>query len=345
MKHISIITPCYNEEDNVRPLYEAVKEVFARLGTYTYEHIFIDNCSKDRTAEVLGELAREDPNVKVIVNTRNFGHIRSPYHALLQASGDAVIGMAADFQDPPEMIPAFLAKWQEGYKLVLGVKEAAEETAAMFAVRSFYYWLVAKMSDVDLVRNATGFGLYDRKVIEALRTIDDPNPYFRGLIADIGYESYKIPYKQPGRRRGITKNNFYTLYDLAMLGIVNHSKVPLRVATMAGFLMSGLSLLAALGYLVAKLVFWDWLSAGVAPILISLFFFSSVQLFFLGILGEYIGAILTQVQKRPLVIEKERLNFTERRSSEPSAPVNSVSSRLPELAASAAPLMSTNGAP
>jgi hypothetical protein len=200
------------------------------------------------------------------------------------------------------------------------------------------------MSDVDLVRNATGFGLYDRKVIEALRTIDDPNPYFRGLIADIGYESYKIPYKQPGRRRGITKNNFYTLYDLAMLGIVNHSKVPLRVATMAGFLMSGLSLLAALGYLVAKLVFWDWLSAGVAPILISLFFFSSVQLFFLGILGEYIGAILTQVQKRPLVIEKERHNFAEERTSAPRAPVNSQSSRLPELAASVAPLITTNGA-
>jgi polyisoprenyl-phosphate glycosyltransferase len=345
MKHISVITPCYNEEENVRPLYEAVKQVFARLGTYTYEHVFIDNCSRDGTAAELREMASEDPNVKVILNTRNFGHIRSPYHALLHTSGDAVIGMAADFQDPPEMIPTFLAKWEEGYKLVLGVKEAAEETALMFAVRSLYYRLVSKLSDIELVRNATGFGLYDKKVIDALRLIDDPYPYFRGLIADIGYESFKIPYKQPGRKRGITKNNFYTLYDLGMLGIVNHSKVPLRVATMAGFVMAGLSLLVAFGYLAAKLIFWDWLTAGVAPILISLFFFSSVQLFFLGILGEYIGAILTQVQKRPLVIEKERINFGPA-PPQPGAPGGLPVNRLPEFAATpVAPLLPANGAP
>lgn len=309
MKHISIVTPCYNEQDNVRNLYESVKKIFAELGNYTYEHIFIDNASKDRTVAVLKEIAAEDQNVKVIVNARNFGHIRSPYHALLQATGDAVIAMASDFQDPPALIPDFLKKWEEGCKIVLGVKTESDETWPMFVVRAAYYRLVARLSDVELVRNFTGFGLYDRQVIEVLRQIDDPYPYFRGLIADIGFESYKISFRQPTRKRGITKNNFYTLYDLAMLGITNHSKVPLRLATMAGFVMSALSLLAAFGYFVAKLLFWEWLTAGIAPLIISLFFFSSVQLFFIGILGEYIGAIHTQVQKRPLVVEKERINF------------------------------------
>jgi polyisoprenyl-phosphate glycosyltransferase len=308
-KHITIMTPTYNEEDNARPLYEAVKQVFAGLPQYTYEHLFIDNSSKDRTVAILKKIAGDDPKVKIIVNTRNFGHIRSPYHALLQSSGDAVVTLVADFQDPPAMIADFLAKWEEGYKIVLGVKLEADESPAMYAVRSLYYRLIAKLSDIELTKQFSGFGLYDRQVVDALRKIDDPYPYFRGLIADLGFESFKIPYRQPRRVRGITKNNFYTLYDVAMLGITNHSKVPLRVATMAGFLMSGLSLVVAIGYLVAKLVFWDWLNAGVAPILISLFFFSSVQLFFLGILGEYIGAILTQVQKRPLVIEQERVNI------------------------------------
>ena len=308
-KHVSVVTPCYNEEGNVRALYEAVKQVFAGLGHYTYEHIFIDNASKDATLAILKDIAREDRNVKVIANARNFGHIRSPYHGLLQATGDAVILLVADFQDPPALIADFLAKWTEGYKIVLGVKVEADESRLMYAVRSCYYGLVSRLADVELTRQFTGFGLYDRRIIEILRQIDDPYPYFRGLIADIGFESYKVPYRQPRRRRGITKNNFYTLYDLAMLGITNHSKVPLRLATMSGFLMSGLSLLAAFAYLVAKLVFWDWLTVGVAPILISLFFFSSVQLFFIGILGEYLGAIHTQVQKRPLVIEQERINF------------------------------------
>jgi polyisoprenyl-phosphate glycosyltransferase len=308
-KHISIVTPCYNEEDNVLALYEAVKQVFGGLEHYTYEHIFIDNASKDGTVAILKEIARGDRNVKIIVNARNFGHIRSPYHAILQANGDAVITMAADLQDPPAMIADFLHKWEEGYKVVLGVKTEAEESAVMYALRSVYYKLVAKLSDVELLQHVTGFGLYDRRVIEVLREIDDPYPYFRGLIADIGFESYKIPYKQPQRKRGLTKNNFYTLYDLALLGITNHSKVPLRVATICGLLMSGMSLCVALLYLVAKLVFWDWLTVGTAPLIISLFFFSSVQLFFLGLLGEYIGAIHTQVQKRPLVIELERVNF------------------------------------
>jgi glycosyltransferase involved in cell wall biosynthesis len=308
-KHISILTPCYNEETNVRELYQTAKTIFAELPQYTYEHIFIDNCSHDRTVAILKEIAAEDKNIKIIVNARNFGHVRSPYHGMLQTTGDAVIGISADFQDPPALIPDFLRHWEEGYKMVLGIKESAEETRTMYLVRLFYYNLVARLSDIELVINATGFGLFDRRVVEILREINDPYPYFRGQIADIGFESYKVYYKRPTRKRGITKNNFYTLYDLAMLGITNHSKVPLRIATMAGFVMSGFGFLIALVYLILKLTFWYQFSAGTAPVLIGLFFFSSVQLFFIGVLGEYIGAIYTQVQKRPLVIEKERINF------------------------------------
>ena len=309
MPLISIVTPCYNEEDNVEKVYRQVKAVFDDLPEYSYEHIFIDNASKDRTVAILKRLAGEDRNVKIIVNSRNFGHIRSPYHALLQSRGDAAIFLVADLQDPPELIRPFLEKWREGFKIVLGVKTQSKETPAMFLARKLYYELVSSLSEVELTKNNTGFGLYDRQIVEILRQIDDPYPYFRGLISDIGFESAKIEYTQPARTRGITKNNFYTLYDIAMLGITNHSKVPLRLSAMLGFLMSGLSLLVALGYLVAKLVFWNFFSLGMAPIIIGMFFFSSVQLFFIGIIGEYIGSIHTQVLKRPLVIEKERINF------------------------------------
>jgi glycosyltransferase involved in cell wall biosynthesis len=316
-KHITVVTPCYNEVENVHELYEAIKQVFAGLPQYTYDHIYIDNASKDGTADILRELAARDENVRVIINARNFGHIRSPYHAFLQAEGDAVITLASDFQDPPTLIPDFLRRWEEGYKIVVGVKVESEESRLMYALRSVYYGLAAKLAEVELMQHVTGFGLYDRRVVDILRQIDDPYPYARGLIADIGLDCCKIPYRQPQRRRGITKNNFYTLYDMAMLGITNHSKIPLRVATMAGFVMSGASLLVAFGYLVAKLLFWNWFTVGTAPILISLFFFSSVQLFFIGILGEYLGAIQTQIHKRPLVIEKERLNFGPARRASP----------------------------
>ena len=309
MKLISIVTPCYNEEQNVAELYRQVKAVFDKLPQYHYEHIFIDNASKDQTVRILKELAAMDSNVKIIVNARNFGHIRSPYHALLQSSGDAVILVVADLQDPPPMIADFLEKWEQGYKVVLGVKNQSEESPLMFAIRKMYYDFINRVSDIDLTKNNTGFGLYDQKVIDILRRIDDPYPYFRGLISDIGFESYKINYVQPARKRGVTANNFYTLYDIAMLGITNHSKVPLRLAAMAGFLMSAVSLLIAVGYFIAKLFFWDEFSLGMAPVIIGLFFFSSVQLFFIGIMGEYVGAIYTQVQKRPLVVEKERINF------------------------------------
>lgn len=309
MKFVSIVTPCYNEEDNVGELYQSVKETMAALKDYSYEHIFIDNASTDRTVPILKEIAAHDTNVKIIVNTRNFGHIRSPYHGLLQANGDAVILLVADFQDPPRLIPDFLSKWEEGFQVVLGVKAQSEESPLMFAIRSCYYNLINKLSDIELTKNYTGFGLYDRKVIEALRKIDDPYPYFRGLVADLGYQSHKIEYVQPMRKRGITKNNFYTLYDIAMLGITNHSKVPLRMATMLGFLMSGVSLLMALFYLIAKIIFWNSFVLGMAPVVIGLFLLASVQLFFIGIIGEYMGSIHTQVLKRPLVVEKERINF------------------------------------
>jgi polyisoprenyl-phosphate glycosyltransferase len=258
---------------------------------------------------LLKKLAAADTNVKIIANTRNFGHIRSPYYALLQARGDAAISMVADLQDPPEMIKEFVKFWEQGYKVVVGVKTASHESRLMFAVRKAYYNLAKKLAEVDLIKNFTGFGLFDQKVIEILRELNDPYPYFRGQISDIGYEIKRIEYVQPSRKRGITKNNFYTLYDMAMLGITNHSKVPLRLATMSGFVIGFLSLIVAFVYLVLKLIYWNQFQAGSAPIVIGLFFFASVQLFFIGIVGEYVGSIQTQVMKRPLVIEKERINF------------------------------------
>lgn len=309
MPLISIVTPCYNEEDNVEELYTRVKKVFLTLPGYTYEHIFIDNSSVDRTVEILRGIAQNDKNIKLIVNQRNFGQVRSPYHAFMQASGDAIIGMVADLQDPPEMIPGFIKKWEEGYKVVVGVKNQSKETPIFYILRSIYYKLLRMLSDVPLIEHSTGFGLYDREVIEAIRKLDDPYPYFRGLIAELGYQPAIIEYVQPVRVRGITKNNFYTLYDLAMLGFTNHSKVPLRLAAMLGFLSSLVSVLVALFYFLYKLLFWNSFSVGIAPLVVGIFFFSSVQLFFLGIVGEYVGAIYTQVRHRPAVIEKERINF------------------------------------
>ncbi|MFI5245510.1 MAG: glycosyltransferase family 2 protein [Gemmatimonadales bacterium] len=309
MRLISVMTPCFNEEGNVREMYEAVKVVFAGLPQYRYEHIFIDNGSKDRTAIILREIAAQDKNVKVILNTRNFGHVRSGYYALLQARGDAVIALAGDFQDPPELISQFLRRWEAGSKVVLGIKESAEEHGFIYALRDRYYRMLARIADIDLVRQSSGFGCYDQSVIEALRRIDDPYPYFRGLIAEIGYEPSLVPFRQPVRKRGFSSQSFYTLYDLAFLGIVNHSKVPLRMATMSGFALAMVSLLVALGYLGAKLLFWNQFSLGIAPILIGFFFLTAVQLFFIGIVGEYIGAIYTQVRHHPHVFEKDRINF------------------------------------
>ena len=311
-KHISVLTPCFNEQGNVGPLSKAVAKVFEKLPQYTYEHIFIDNDSSDDTVKILREIAQNDSNVKVILNARNFGHIRSPFYGMLQCKGDAVISLVSDFQDPPELIEDFLKKWEEGYKIVIGVKNKSKENPLMFAVRKFFYNLLSKASEGNgesPVKNFTGFGLYDQQFISVLRTLDDPYPYFRGLMTELGFNRYEIPYTQPQRASGETKNNFFTLYDMAMLGFTNHSKLPLRLSAFIGFFSAVISFLVALGYFVYKLIFWDNFQVGMAPLVIGVFFFSSVQLFFIGIIGEYIGAIHTQIRKRPLVIEKERINF------------------------------------
>ncbi|MDP3514126.1 MAG: glycosyltransferase family 2 protein [Sulfuritalea sp.] len=307
---ISVVTPCYNEEGNVEELHRRIAAQLEPFPQYDFEHIYIDNASTDGTVAAIRHLASADSRVKAIVNNRNFGIIRSSNHGLLQARGDAIINMASDMQEPPELIGDFIRKWEQGYKVVVGVKPDSHETAPMFALRRLYYATIGRIADVRLIPHYTGFGLYDREVIEALRRIDDPYPYFRGLIADMGFAHAEVPYTQPMRLRGITKNNFYSLYDMAMLGVTSHSKVPLRLATMAGFALSAISLLIALGYLVLKLTQWQQMSFGMAPILIGFFFFASVQLFFIGLLGEYILQIHTQVQKRPLVMERERINFS-----------------------------------
>jgi len=307
-KLISIVTPCYNEGENIEELYRRIVEVMSKL-PYEYEHICIDNCSTDDTVKKLKAIAAKDKRVKLIINARNFGHIRSPYYALIQSRGDASVLMASDLQDPPEMIVDFIRKWEEGFKTVLAVKQESEESALMFFIRKIYYRLISRISEVPLVRNATGAGLFDRVIIDILRKIDDPYPYFRGLLCEIGFPIATVPFRQPRRQRGITSNNFYTLYDIAMLGITNHSKVPLRLMALGGFALSILSLLTAIGFLVAKLIFWDSFQLVVAPILIGIFFFGAIQTFFIGLLGEYIGSIHTQVRNMPLVIEAERVNF------------------------------------
>lgn len=309
MPFVSVVTGCYNEEGNVDELVERIRAQFAQLSGYDYEHILIDNASTDGTVERIKVLAREDKRIRLIVNARNFGHVRSPTHAILQARGEAVIAMASDLQEPPELITEFIRHWEAGYLIVAGIKPRSEETWSMKCLRGLYYRTIGRISETRLIPNFTGFGLYDRSVIEIIRKIDDPYPYFRGLIADIGLPHAEVPFTQVRRKRGISKNNFYTLYDLAMLGITSHSKIPLRLATMAGFTLSALSLLVSIGYLLFKLFFWDQVSFGLAPILIGGFFFASIQLFFIGLLGEYIAAIHTQILKRPLVIEKERVNF------------------------------------
>jgi len=310
MKLISVVSPCYNEEGNIEILTERVRELFANLPQYRYEHIIIDNHSTDRTVDILRGIAKDDPNVKVIVNARNFGHIRSPQHAFFEAKGDAVIVLPSDLQDPPEMILDFLREWEAGYPIVVGIKNTSDENGLMYHIRSVYYKTVARLTDVQVLEHFTGFGLYDRQVVDIMRRdFHDPQPYFRGQIAEIGLPHKALYYHQKSRMRGITKNNFYTLYDLAMLGITNLSKVPLRLVIFGGFVFAFLSLVAGFGYLIAKLIFWNSFQMGLAPTMIGLFFLGSVQLVALGIIGEYVGSIHTIVQGRPLVTEEERINF------------------------------------
>jgi glycosyltransferase involved in cell wall biosynthesis len=307
---ISILTPCYNEEENVEILYNKVKDVFKQLPQYNYEHIFIDNASTDKTVEILKRLATSDKNLKIIVNARNFGYIRSPFHGLREASGDAVILIVADLQDPPELIPKLLQEWEKGYKIVCPVKEKSKENPLMFFFRKIYYNTLSRFSEESKqIKNFTGSGLYDKKFITILRTIDDPYPYFRGMVSELGFDIAVVPFVQPKRLHGKSKSDFYALYNIGMLGFINHSKLPLRLASFIGFSVALLSLIVALIYFIYKLVYWNSFNIGTAPLVIGLFFFSAVQLFFIGIIGEYIGAIHTQVRKRPLVIEKERINF------------------------------------
>ncbi|MBZ5654293.1 MAG: glycosyltransferase family 2 protein [Acidobacteriia bacterium] len=308
-KTISILTPCFNEEDNVREVYERVRAVMSSLGSYNYEHLFIDNASTDNTFAILKLISSFDNNVKVIRNARNFGPIRSPMHGLYQASGDAVIGIVADLQDPPEMIVDLVRQWEQGFPIVITVKQSSEESGLMFWIRKSYYKLVNRLSGIETYENFTGFGLYDRRVVELLKEFNDPYPYFRGMIAEIGLPHAEIPFHQPRRKRGITKNNFYALYDMAMLGITNLSKVPLRIVTLSGFVGAAISVFAGITYFLYKLLFWRNFSVGIAPLVIGMFLMGSLQLVFVGIIGEYIGQIHTLVQRRPLVVEQERLNF------------------------------------
>jgi len=309
MKKISVVSGCYNEEKNLDELVRRVWLVAAKFPQYDWEYIIIDNCSTDRSPEILRQLAAADQRIKVIFNTRNFGHIRSPYYGMLQAYGDAMIYLASDLQDPPEVIEQFISLWEQGWKVVAAIKERSEESSLFFMARCAYYHLIARLTDVDLLKNFTGFGLYDQVIIEHLRKLDDPYPYHRGIISELGYPVAKVPFTQARRKRGFSKNNLYTLYDIAMLGFTNHTKVPLRLATMCGFSAAVVSFLVGFIYLICKLIFWRSFPIGLAPVVVGLFFLGSIQLLFIGILGEYIGAIHTKVTKRPLVVERERVNF------------------------------------
>lgn len=306
---ISIVTPCYNEELNVEEVAGRVRTTMAEFPQYDYEHIFIDNASRDKTVDILKGIATVDSHVRIIVNSRNFGHLRSPMHAMLESSGDACVLLFSDLQDPPELIAKFIAQWENGFPIVLGIKNTSEESRLMYWARTRYYNLLKRLASLDVHQHFTGFGLFDRSVMEIVRSFGDQYPYFRGMISEIGLPHAKVFYNQKARKRGFTKNNFYTLYDLAMLGLTNVSKVPLRLFTFFGFACSALSVLFALGYLLYKLFFWNSFEVGIAPVVIGLFFLGSVQLAFIGILSEYIAAIHTQVLKRPLVIERERVNF------------------------------------
>lgn len=305
---ISIVTPTFNEEPNVEELHARIAQVMSQLDC-DYEHIFIDNASTDLTAEKVKRIIATDRRVKLIVNTRNFGHVRSPAHGILQASGDAVVCMSSDLQDPPELIAEFVAKWREGFSIVLAVKRSSQESMVMWLVRGGFYELLNRMSDVKPLKNSTGFGLYERKVVDLLRSSGDPYPYFRGFLAETGYPIAEVPFDQPARKRGFTKNNLFTLYDMAMLAFVNHSKIPLRLASFTGFAGALLSGLVGLGYLIFKLLNWSDFNLGIAPILIGTFLLGSLQLLFLGVIGEYIGFVFTRVKNEPLVVEKERVNF------------------------------------
>lgn len=311
-KKISVVIPTYNEEGNVKPLAQAIVNVMENeLPEYDYEILFIDNHSKDNTRLFLRQLCGDNKKIKAIFNARNFGQIRSPVYGLKQAQGDCVIRMCADFQDPVEMIPKFVREWEKGWKIVIGIKKSSKEKKMMYWIRTLYYKLIRKITDIDHIEHFTGFGLYDKAFVDVVRQLHDPMPYLRGIIAELGFDYKAIPYEQQRRKAGKSKNNFYSLYDYAMIGITSYSKVVLRMATFVGFIVGGISFVAGIVYFILKLLYWDRFSAGVAPLLIGVFFLGSMQLFFIGFLGEYVLSINTRVLDRPLVVEELRLNFEE----------------------------------
>ena len=310
MKKISVLIPCYNEEENVVPISEAVIKTLTKdLPEYDYELVFIDNDSQDRTRSLIRQLCNENPKIKAIFNARNFGQFNSPYYGMLQITGDCVIEMVADFQDPVELIPQYVHEWEKGYKIVIGIKTSSKENRLIYWLRGCYSKMKKKLSDVEQIAQFTGSGLYDRDFIEVLRNLDDPTPFLRGIVAELGFKIKQIPYEQPKRRAGETKNHFYQLYDAAMLSITSYTKAGLRLATIFGSICSLISMVVAVVYLVMKLMYWDRFPAGMAPVLIGMCFLGSVQIFFIGLMGEYILSINARVMKRPLVIEEERLNF------------------------------------
>lgn len=310
MKKISILIPCYNEEENVEPMSEAIAALFENeLSAYDYELLFIDNDSKDLTRPKLREICRKNPRVKAIFNAKNFGQFNSPYYGILQTTGDCTISMVCDFQDPIELIPQYIAEWEKGYKIVIGIKTSSKENKIMYALRSVYYKLVKKFSDVEQIEHFTGSGLYDKDFVQVLRDLKDPTPFLRGIVAELGYERKEIPYEQPQRRAGKTHNNFYTLYDAAMLSITSYTKIGLRLCTFLGMICGAISAVIGIVYLLMKLIWWDRFAAGMAPVLIGMFFLGSLQLFFIGLIGEYISSINQRVMNRPLVVEAERINF------------------------------------
>lgn len=311
-KTISVMIPCYNEEENARPIYEAVRdELVKSCPAYDYEILFIDNKSKDKTRDIIREICKEDKHVKAIFNVKNFGQFNSPYYGILQTSGDCTITICADFQDPVELIPQFVAAWEEGYKVVIGKKTKSKENPVVYWLRGIYYKLIKKISSTEQIEQFTGFGLYDKSFVKTLRELKDPTPFIRGIVAELGPERWEIEYEQPQRRAGKTHNNWYTLYDAAMLSFTSYTKAGLRMATFFGFIVSGISFLLGLFYLVMKLMFWYSFTAGYAPTMIVVFFMGGVQLAFLGFLGEYVMAINARVMNRPLVVEEERINFPE----------------------------------
>ena len=312
MKKISIMVPCYNEEDNVVPLSQALIQMFEKdLPQYDYDILFIDNDSTDTTRVKLRQLCKENKKIKAIFNAKNFGQFNSPYYGILQTDGDCTIPVCADFQDPIDVIPRLVAEWEKGYKIVCAVKTSSKENKIMYFLRSCYYKIIKKMSSAEQIEHFTGFGLYDKSFVQVLRDLKDPIPFIRGIVGELGFKKTEIEYTQAQRRAGKTHNNFFTLYDAAMLSFTSYTKMGLRLATFLGVICGGISIVVAIVYLILKLVYWDRFTAGMVPLILLVSFLGSLQLFFIGLMGEYIISINQRVMNRPLVIEEERINFDE----------------------------------